>query len=227
MLHDLDATLKELIYMRGNMSRSTIDISFDQPTADWSSRLSKPTINCWCYDLRQNVKLRNMALKTIANGQSASKRLPPLRFDVTYLITAWAQHMEDEHQLLWRSLAALTRTAVLAPEECEGDLQNQDYEIPLTVAQVGETSQNQSELWSVLDNQMKLGFTLLVTIALDTERGFDVPLAIEPFIKVGVAQQPPQQTLDQLDLQLEIGKKTDASMDDFLSALRDQDDDTE
>jgi hypothetical protein len=50
-------------------------------------------------------------------------------------------------------------------------------------------------LWSVLDNQMRLGFTLVVTLALDSGRGFDAPLVLERVIEVGQAEHPEERVL--------------------------------
>jgi|FLYN01.1.fsa_nt_gi hypothetical protein len=202
MIHDLDSTLKKLLIERGKLQRSKIEISFEQPTGEWASHLSVPTINLWCYDVHENVKLRNMEMKVSDNGRRAMLRLPPLRFDLTYLVTAWAREVEDEHQLLWRALGALSQTKVLSPETCEGALKEQPYEIPITVAQTTELGVNMSDLWSVLDNQMRLGFNVVVTLALDIERGFEAPLVLEKRIGVGQAEYPPDEELSALDRQI-------------------------
>src|SRR5262245_36061223 len=102
MLSDFDKTLENLLFTEGNLNRRDIDIAFDPPTGDWSSRLNKPTINCWCFDLRENLKLRIPDRTLTRNGDGARIGIPVRRMDVTYLITAWARKMEDEHQLLWR-----------------------------------------------------------------------------------------------------------------------------
>ena len=202
MIHDLDSTLKKLLIERGKLSRSKIEISFEQPTGEWASHLSVPTLNLWCFDVHENVKLRNMEMHVSDNGRRAMMRMPPLRYDLTYLVTAWAREVEDEHQLLWRALGALAQTRTLLPESCEGSIKEQPYEIPITVAQTTETGVNMSDLWSVLDNQMRLGFCVVVTLALDIERGFELPLVLEKRIGVGQSDYPPDEELDALDRQI-------------------------
>jgi hypothetical protein len=199
MIQDLDKTLKKLLVENGKLQRSKIDIAFEQPTAEWASRLSTPTINCWCFDVHENVKLRNMEMRVSDNGRQATLRLPPMRFELTYLVTAWAREVEDEHQLLWRALGALAKTRVLKPEICVGALKDQPYDIPITVAQAGEMSVNYSDLWSVLDNQMRLGFTVMATLAFDPEIGFEVPLVLERHIGIGQADYPPDEEITALD----------------------------
>lgn len=185
MLHDLDKTLENLIIKEGKLPKNEIDISFEQPTGEWSSRLSRPTLNCWCYDLRENFKLRTMNRQVDRHDRLARTSFPPRRIDLAYLVTAWARKVEDEHQLLWRALGALKRYSELKPESCEGGLRYQTRSIPLTVATVVEALPNMVDLWSVLDNQMHLGFVVTATIELDTEIGFEGPLVLESTIRVG------------------------------------------
>jgi hypothetical protein len=199
MIHDFDKTLEKMLIEHGKLSKNEVDISFELPNADWSSRLSRPTINCWCYDLRENVKLRNMEMNVNKRDRYAQLRLAPLRYSLTYLVTAWARRIEDEHQLLWRALGALARFTVLSPEQCEGTVREQPYDIPIMVGQVGETTGNIIDLWSVLESEMRLAFTVVVTLALDLERGFDAPLVFETRIGVGQSERPLDEEMTALD----------------------------
>ncbi len=202
MIQDLDKTIEKILYERGRLSRNDIDISFEQPNGDWSARLARPTLSVWAFDLRENIKLRNMEFDvTRANGVGTRKRMP-LRFDVTYLATAWARKIEDEHQLLWRGLAALAQVAVLKAADCEGALKDQSYDLPILVGNIGDRLPNTSDLWSVLNNQMKLGFTFIVTLALDPMMSFDSPLVLERLARVGQASLPQSGAIDALDVEL-------------------------
>src|SRR5690606_20436119 len=132
MLHDLDRTIEKILRDRGGLKENDIDISFEQPTSEWSATISRPTINCWAFDLRENTKLRSMNMQVDRDPKRnmANLRMVPMRLDVTYLITAWARKAEDEHQLLWRALAVLAHYMTLPQEMCEGGLKDQPYEIP-------------------------------------------------------------------------------------------------
>ena len=209
MIHDLDSTLEKLIYERGKFSKNDVDISFELPTGDWSSRLNRPTVNCWAYDLRENVKLRTMEMNTTTNGKVATKRFPPRRFDVSYLTTAWARRIEDQHQLLWRALGAIAQVTSLDVDHAEGVLRDQPYNLPISIANMSEHPVNLTDLWSVLDNQMHLGFTFIVTLALDTEIGFVMPLVFEQRTRIGQSANPLDQTLTAFDA--EFVKKADES----------------
>lgn len=187
MLHDLDLTLESLVRTEGKLNKSDIDVDFDQPTSEWSARLSRPTLNMFCYDVRENVKLRLMDRTVTRSGNRATTELPPRRVDLSYLVTAWARKIEDEHQLLWRSLVALKKHFSLAPVDCEGMLRLQSRDINLKVADMSDNPMNLIDLWSVLDNQMKLGFTVVATIELDTDISFEGPLVLEAEIRVGTS----------------------------------------
>ena len=200
MLHDLDRTIEKILIERGSLNKGEIDISFEQPTSEWSATLSRPTINCWAFDLRENLKLRSMEMEVTrqmsGRKKQANIRLVPLRFDVSYLITAWARKAEDEHQLLWRALGALVHFLALTPDQCEGTLKDQPYDMPVMVAQVTEAASNMTDLWSVLDNQMRMGFTFVTTVALDPQRILDAPLVLEGRLIFGQAFRPQTETID-------------------------------
>lgn len=220
MLHDLDNAIKKLIYERGKISRNEIDIEFDQPTGEWSSRLSRPALNCWCFDVRENIKLRKLDVSVERSPDNqrgmtgfgrAAMRVPPLRFSFTYLITAWARKVEDEHKLLWRALGALAGQTILAPQYYEGELSDQPYEIPLMVGQMTEAASAFTDLWSVLDNDMHLGFTFQATLALDGQRDFEAPLVLETDIRFGQTDPTRERLTGE---QAPIRRRTDAGEED-------------
>jgi hypothetical protein len=191
MLQDLDSTLEKIIYTVGKINRTEVDIAFDQPNRDWSARLSRPTVNLWGYDLRENVKLRS-SQRTVntADARKATVSKPPRRIDISYWVTAWARKIEDEHQLLWRTLGALKRTHSINPREAEGTLRYSTIEIPITVADMNDHQMNMADLWGVLDNSMRLGFLLVVTLELDLEIAIDTPLVLEKTLRFGQSEDP-------------------------------------
>lgn len=198
MLHDLDRTIEKLLRERGGLKENDIDISFEQPSSEWSASINRPTINCWAFDLRENTKLRsmNMQVDRDLKKKVANLRMVPMRLDVSYLITAWARKAEDEHQLLWRTLAALAHYMALSPDMCEGVLKEQPFDLPLQVAQITEAATNMTDLWSVLDNEMKMGFTLATTLALDLQRVLEAPLVFEGRLRFGQTEDPTTKRID-------------------------------
>ncbi|MCA0457963.1 MAG: DUF4255 domain-containing protein [Chloroflexi bacterium] len=219
MLHDLNKTLEKLLVEKGKLTPNQIDISFEQPNGQWSARLSRPTLNCWCFDLRENMKLRNMDMDAYRNGSRGVKSIPARRMDLTYLVTAWASKIEDEHQLLWRALAALKRVPSIEPRDCEGLLRYQTRDVPLLVADTSSTNINLVDLWGVLDNQMRLGFTLIATVELDMELSIEAPLVLEATIRLGSSDDPARRTLneggrEELKIKPKPGQKPPSAPDD-------------
>jgi hypothetical protein len=203
MLHDLDKTFEKMLYEYGNLNKKEIEVSFELPNRDWSARLSRPTLNVWCFNIRENLKLRDPNLNyEQTNGTHGRRYQFPRRMDFTYLITAWTRKAEDEHQLVWRALAAMKRFSNIPMEICEGDLRYQLRPIPLLVATEGDNPINLADLWSVLDNDMRLGFTVRATLELDIDVSLEAPLVLEGTIRVGQSDDPASRELQAVDVEI-------------------------
>jgi hypothetical protein len=94
------------------------------------------------------------------------------------MITAWANLIEDEHRLLWRALAALMRYRQIPQEKLHGTLAEQEWPIPLKVAQHEGPFKNPSDLWSSLESHVKAGVQLTATLPLDPDFFLNVPLVL-------------------------------------------------
>ncbi len=177
MIKSLDETIKKLILERGNFRPGDVDIRFDQPTRDWAAGLTRPAINCYLYDIRENKELRNREwiIERQPDGQ-ARKKIAPLRVDLSYLITAWTNEVEDEHAVLWRVLVALSSVPVLPTEILQGELVHQPFPIPTQTAQASEAMRNLSDLWNVMENELKPAINYTVTLAVDREYVFSGPM---------------------------------------------------
>ena len=86
MIADLDETIRQLLIAEIPIRNGEIDIKFDQPKREWSARLTRPTINFFLYDVRENVILRRHQWEKIGadgNGgaalRAALKRLARAR----------------------------------------------------------------------------------------------------------------------------------------------------
>jgi hypothetical protein len=217
MLQDLDKSLEKLLVTYGKINKNEIEIAFDQPTGEWSSRLSRPTLNLWCFD----VRLRSMDLQGKPSDKTNWIRMgpPPRRMDVTYLVTAWTRKIEDEHQLIWRALATLKRFSVLSPNDCVGTIREQQGDMPFQVCDLSDRQLNLVDLWSVLDNQMHLGFTVVVTIELDLQIAFESPLVLEPLVRVGVSSDPRTGRLDEQDVEFKMEDNKQVSVEALARVL--------
>jgi hypothetical protein len=120
-----------------------------------------------------------------------------VRMDLHYIITAWATEPEDEHQLLTRTLMALFRYAHLPGDLLPASLQSQSKPIPMMVAQYDEY-RNPTDVWQVLDNEIRPAIACILTLALDPYEPVVAPLVRTRELRFGQAVPPTsQQELDE------------------------------
>jgi hypothetical protein len=194
MINELDETIKKLILVKGQFDLSEVEIRFDQPTRDWAAGLTKPAINCYLYDIRENTELRNREwiVERKPDGH-AQKKIAPLRIDLSYLVTAWTNEVEDEHAVLWRVLVALSSAPMLPEDLLVGDLSRQPYSIVAQTAQVSEAMRNLSDLWNVMENELKPAINYTVTLAVDRDFSFTGPMVFTKridFVQQKVDMEP-------------------------------------
>lgn len=188
MINDLDETIKQLLVEGVPLDLSEVDVVFDAPTKEWSGSLARPTLNCYLYHVAENTDLRNMdwEMERSQAGQTeggrfrpgAIRRKMPSRIDVNYMVTAWANLIEDEHRLLWRGMAAFMRYRQIPQDKLLGVLAEQEWPVPIKVAQQDGPFKNPSDLWSSLESHVKPGIQLTVTLPLDPEMFENVPLVL-------------------------------------------------
>ena len=194
MIDELDEALRQLFIRELPIKNNEVDVVFDQPKREWSARLSRPTINIFLHDVRENVKLRQAQFHRAAERTPTGQAIQPLnyvRLDLHYVITIWATDPEDEHRLLTRALLVLFRHQELPNDLIPDSLQNQPYPIPLTVAQY-ETVEKPSDIWNVMDNQQRPAIMLLATISLDPHLPTVAPLVRTRELHFGQAADPAQ-----------------------------------
>lgn len=192
MLADLDDTLRDLLIRELPVRNNEIDIKFDQPTREWSARLTKPTINLFLYDVRENNTLRQHQWVPTGNGtpSTSSRRRTPFRVDCTYMVTTWAAEAEDEHRLLSAALMALFRHPILEEHLLTEPLKDQPYEIQARVA-VHDRLTNPAEVWGSLDNEIRPSVPYIITLALDPWAEVTGPLVRAFTLRTGQAQGLP------------------------------------
>lgn len=189
MIHALDEAIRRLLLAEGQFASGSVSVSFDPPTPAWAATLDRPTLNCYLYDLRENLELRSAEwlVERDPNGQ-ASKRLAPRRYDICYLVTAWAPGQPtDEHALLWRALAVLANHATFPSELLEGEAARQPYPIPAKVAQPVPLA-DMADLWQTLGSPLRPAIHYTLTVALERPVTFTGPLV---FTKRVEARQRP------------------------------------
>src|SRR5688500_5321289 len=178
MIEDLDETIRQLLMSEIPIRNGEVEISFDQPKREWSTRLSKPTLNLFLYDVRENNTLRQHQWDRLpGNGSDGKTQLKrtPFRIDCTYMLTTWASVPDDEHRLLTRSLLALFRFPILPEDRLVGGLRNPLFDIQARLASHDRLT-NPAEVWASLDNEMRTSISYVITLALDPWKEITTPI---------------------------------------------------
>lgn len=209
MLADLDDTLRQLLLRHVPLDPTEVEISFEAPDREWSGRLSRPAVNCFLYDVRENHRLRPAGREIRRVNGVASKHAGPLRFDVTYQVTVWARAREDEHRLLWRVLATLIRHPTLPTDLLQGALKEQPVPIPAWVSQPEHMPQNYADLWQALDNRIRPSLTYVLTLALDPEISYTSPLVLSDRPKVDMGNHDRHQMAESLQIRGQVRDRQD------------------
>ena len=194
MIADLDETIRQLLIAELPVKNGEIEVAFDQPKREWSARLSRPTINFFLYDVRENVVLRQHQWERLHDGNGggiARLKRTPFRVDCTYMMTTWAAEPDDEHRLLSRSLMALFRFPVIPEDRLLGTLRNPPFEIQARLASHDRLT-NPAEVWSSLDNELRPSISYIITLALDPWKEVTGPLVRTLTLRTGQAASLPQ-----------------------------------
>lgn len=179
MIRDLDDTMRALLHAHapaGSLLQGA-DISFDLPDAKWRSSLSRLTVNCYLYDIRDNREMRTNETLTArsADRRRATRLSPPVRIDCAYCITAWSTATADavleEHRLLSQVLRVLLQHPTIPANLLQGSLATQLPPSPTIIASQ-DGVKNQPEFWHALDQKLKPSLNYVVTLAMLLE---DIP----------------------------------------------------
>jgi len=177
MITDLDETIKQLLLKKGKLDPAEVDISFETPDREWAGSISKPTVNIYLYDIRENHHLRTVEWQVEKNANGlATRKKNPNRIDLSYLVTVWTNDIADEHRLLWHVLSTLFSHPDLPADMLAGELAGQKYPIMATTAQPDGLFKNPADFWGALDNQLKPSINYVVTLPLDIETTFTAPI---------------------------------------------------
>jgi hypothetical protein len=186
MFQDVDETLRALLMADVPIKRGEVDVVFDRPTREWSSRLTRPALNAFLYDIRERVDLD--IITRDGNGRAVRQR-PPRRLDLVYLLSAWTTEPDDEHRILARVLASMYRQDKIAPELLHGDLKAATVPVLARVPRPDEVSKP-AEVWGGVGNDLHASLTWVWTVPLDVFKPAAGPLVRTAEIRIGPSGQP-------------------------------------
>ena len=200
MFADLDETLRQLLIQRGSLDSGEVDIAFEATTRDWAAGISKPTVNLYLYNIQENLELRDPSAWQVrrGNNNTAIKYRPAVRVDLTYMVTAWANAIEDEHRLLSRVILTLLQHPILPDEILQGKVAGQ--EIRISTAQPNGIK-SPADYWGAMDQDIKASFELKTTVNIDLNQEITTGLVLTRQLRVG----PLGESVPMEELSLQVG----------------------
>jgi hypothetical protein len=134
------------------------------------ARRNAPTLDIYLYDIREDMSRRQVASEPVrdpATGVAGAHRMPPRRYKLSYLVTAWTQRPEDEHRLLSSCLAAFVRNEILPPDLLGGSLAASAIPVILQVAAPMGQDRSIADVWSAMGGELKPSLDLVAIAPLD------------------------------------------------------------
>ncbi len=189
MIQEVDQALEALV-RREALNGSRVEVLFDAPTKDWVARRNAPTLDIYLYDIREDTSRRQIVPELVrdqATRVAGTRRMPPRRFRLSYLVTAWTQRPEDEHRILSACLAAFVRNETIPAELVSGSLAASDYPVILTVGMPVGPDRTIADVWSAMGGELKPSLDLVATAPLDAAWSWSVaaPVMEGPTLGLG------------------------------------------
>ena len=187
MIHDVDESLRALV-ARDALNGSGVEVAFDAPTKDWTARRNAPVVNLYLYDITEDLGRRDTAWVDVrdADGRVTERRLPPRRYRLSYLVTAWTSRPEDEHRLLSALLSGFVRHEYFPAELLKGALEGEETPVLLTVALPPGDDRSVADTWRAVGGELKPSLDLVVTAPLNIPRSLEAgpPVIEQPRLAV-------------------------------------------
>lgn len=190
MIRDLDATIEELITTRAEPGSelAAADISFEIPDATWRSGLTNLTVNCYLYDVHENLEMRTYEpiVQRDTDNSLLAVRQAPRRINCAYCITAWSTATTDavleEHRVLSQILRVLLTFPTLPADTLQGSLTDQIPPYPTVVAS-SDGMKNNPDFWGALDQQLKPSLNYIITLAMMLdEEPTEAPASVDEIV---------------------------------------------
>ena len=166
MIQELSKALQGLLKQPG---LGEIEVVFNRPAENFQP--TKPTINLFLYDIRENLELRhNEPDIERHNGQVITRR-PPLFVACSYLVTAWVGQSQTETEILQEQTLLSQALQIFAsnptiPEKVLPESLKKSIPAWEVVTLLPDTQKNLSEFWSSIGNKLRPSFNVTVTLPM-------------------------------------------------------------
>jgi len=168
VISQIDEALRTLVRTEALDGASDVEVVLDAPTKDWAARRNAPTVNLYLYDIREDLRRREVGSRDRFGPDGAVVgRIPaPRYFKLSYLVTAWTQRPEDEHRLLASLLNCLLRYDALPPHVVPSALTDNGLVAPLTIGLPPPEDRAFADVWTALGGELKPSIDLVVIVPM-------------------------------------------------------------
>ena len=170
MLDLIDEAVEAFLRARVPLGAKEIDVSFEAPDRDWSSKLTRPTVNLFLWDVRRSSARARTGVEEIERDGQTMRRLALPTIELRYLITAWTSNHGDERALLAGVMRTLLASSHLPDEFISGALG--DIRPPAML--MARTGEDHVDVFRALEGQLKPSISLIVVADVDTGLGTPV-----------------------------------------------------
>lgn len=159
VLADVDSSIRA--WLTDELSAG-IDIAFDPPPRS-ETRSRAPQVNLFLYAITEDLDGMPAAPLRLraADGRQTGTMAPPRSYHLSYLVTAWASGVAEEHELLGAVIGAHAENDVLDQEHLRGTLRDLDSPLPIRVG--WSPAGAAREIWTALGVPMRTSVELTVT----------------------------------------------------------------
>lgn len=164
MVDDVDAALAALF---GTAKDPKLPCAFDAPTPEWSAKVKSPTLNLFLLQVHENNDARPGAWADVRDdtGNTVGRQPPLRRYDLRYVLSAWANTIDAEHRLLAGVLTLVPAYDTVPAELLTGTLADRELPVRLRIAQ-DDLGISITDVWSSLGQPPRTSLALVVTAPL-------------------------------------------------------------
>lgn len=150
------------------------DVSFEAPSSTWSASVNRLTVNLFLFGVSRSSQPPRVQERRQGPDGRTQRRFALPMVQLSYLVSAWAGSVRDEHALLGDVLTRLLAHPVVPAEHVAAPL---DSSVQLALG--GDDATRPREVWSGIGGHLKASFVLHATVAADAYPWQTAPTAVE------------------------------------------------